>query len=218
MTTYFTITVSVANIFRKGDFDSPVVTQGLMGESCPILGENEKWVYIRQQDGYEGWINRSYGVSSEKIYPAVVYCDDLFGMVYTNPELTLPMQDLTYGDKLQAKKTGEIWCVTLPDGRLGWTKNKFRKNPRPPHRETLVKIGQKFLGVQYLWGGKSPKGFDCSGLVQTIFHAVGVSLPRDSQEQSKFFISHIIDRKKTLPGDLHFFGQNDQVSHVAIST
>ena len=47
-TNYFTINVSVANIYGEPDFTSPVVTQGLLGESCNILEENDNWVNIEQ--------------------------------------------------------------------------------------------------------------------------------------------------------------------------
>ena len=65
-TNYFTINVSVANIYYEPDFKSQLVTQGLLGESCIVLGESDTWVRIQQWDNYEGWINKDQGVFSEK--------------------------------------------------------------------------------------------------------------------------------------------------------
>ena len=59
----------------------------------------------------------------------------------------------------------------------------------------LVALGQRYLGVPYVYGGTTPKGFDCSGLMQYLFRQVGISLPRTSQEQARAGI-------KISPGDL----------------
>ena len=47
----------------------------------------------------------------------------------------------------------------------------------------LISYAKSFLGVPYLWGGKSSLGFDCSGFVQTIFKMCGVNMPRDASQQ-----------------------------------
>ncbi len=69
-----------------------------------------------------------------------------------------------------------------------------------------------------MWGGKTPYGIDCSGLVQTVFKSVGIDLPRDSIKQMEFFANDKIDENKIQASDLLFFCENDKVSHVAIST
>lgn len=214
----FTINVCAANVYQGSDFDTPVLTQALMGESCPILEEREKWVLIRQADGYKGWVNRFYGISMPYEYKPNLICDDVLGMVYANPGLTMPLRELTFGSAVKGKKMDSGWYITLPDGTHGWTKDRFRREPRNASRENVVKIARRFLGVPYLWGGRSPQGFDCSGLVQTVFKAVGVDLPRDSKDQSGHFFQTVIDRENSLPGDLHFFGRDGIITHVAMET
>jgi SLT domain-containing protein/cell wall-associated NlpC family hydrolase len=49
----------------------------------------------------------------------------------------------------------------------------------------VIKVAMKYLGVKYVWGGASPKGFDCSGLIQFSFRQIGVSLPRTASQQQK---------------------------------
>jgi SLT domain-containing protein/cell wall-associated NlpC family hydrolase len=49
----------------------------------------------------------------------------------------------------------------------------------------VIKVAMKYLGVKYVWGGSSPKGFDCSGLIQFSFKQIGVSLPRTAAQQQK---------------------------------
>lgn len=49
----------------------------------------------------------------------------------------------------------------------------------------VIQVAMKYLGVKYVWGGSTPKGFDCSGLLQYSFKQIGVSLPRTAAEQQK---------------------------------
>lgn len=76
--------------------------------------------------------------------------------------------------------------------------------------KTIVKLASRFLGVPYLWGGISPMGFDCSGLVQAVFGFYNIGLPRDSKDQRGEGFA--VERENLRPGDLLFFP-----GHVAIS-
>lgn len=53
-------------------------------------------------------------------------------------------------------------------------------------REDIVQYAKKFLGVNYVWGGTSPKGFDCSGFTQYVARKFGVNLPRISADQARY--------------------------------
>jgi len=83
-----------------------------------------------------------------------------------------------------------------------------------------VNIAKRYLGVQYVWGGTSPSGFDCSGLTQYSYAAIGISIPRTSREQFRAG-AYIPPSKMELlqPGDLVFFGYHgdpDQIHHVGM--
>ena len=93
-----------------------------------------------------------------------------------------------------------------------------RAKRRHVSRKSLAATGLKFLGVPYLWGGTTPKGFDCSGLVQRIYRLHGILLPRDSDQQAKFGEPKHVGRPELLEtGDLLFFGKSEtQITHVAI--
>jgi cell wall-associated NlpC family hydrolase len=72
------------------------------------------------------------------------------------------------------------------------------------------------IGVPYGWGGESPSGYDCSGLVQAAYRAAGVSLPRTTQEQFNAG-PHLPPSVPLEPGDLVFFGPNtSDVTHVGM--
>ena len=52
--------------------------------------------------------------------------------------------------------------------------------PIDAHAPDWVSVAEQFVGVPYLWGGKTAAGLDCSGLVQTALEAGGIASPRDT--------------------------------------
>jgi cell wall-associated NlpC family hydrolase len=74
-----------------------------------------------------------------------------------------------------------------------------------------VALAKRELGVRYVWGGESPSGFDCSGLVQYVYGRLGIGLPRVAADQYR--AGRHVARAALLPGDLVFF---DHLDHVGI--
>ncbi|OAA85739.1 NlpC/P60 family protein [Clostridium coskatii] len=70
--------------------------------------------------------------------------------------------------------------------------------------DAVVAYASNFLGVPYVYGGTSPSGFDCSGLVQYVYANFGINLPRTSEEQQN--VGTPVSRDELKPGDLVFFG------------
>lgn len=78
----------------------------------------------------------------------------------------------------------------------------------------LVSQAAKYVGTRYVYGGTSPSGFDCSGLVQYACRKVGVSIGRSSSSQ--YASGTAVSRNNLQPGDLIFFSRGGGISHVAI--
>ena len=80
--------------------------------------------------------------------------------------------------------------------------------------QQIVNIASKYLGVRYVYGGSTPSGFDCSGLVQYVCRQVGISVNRSSRDQYKNGV--YVAKNNLQPGDLVFFAKGRTISHVGI--
>lgn len=80
----------------------------------------------------------------------------------------------------------------------------------------IVATAQQYIGVPYVWGGSTPAGFDCSGLVQYVYAQNGIDLPRVTYTQEN--AGTVIPVSQAQAGDLYFWGAKGSTYHVAIAT
>jgi cell wall-associated NlpC family hydrolase len=87
-------------------------------------------------------------------------------------------------------------------------------DPGGSGRSSAVAIAQRYLGVPYVWGGASPSGFDCSGLVMYVYAQLGIGLSHGATDQQR--ASTPVPLNALQPGDLVFFGSASYSYHVGI--
>lgn len=123
----------------------------------------------------------------------------------------------------------EHWYkVQLANGQVGWIYREFVElHPlnRSNSRERLTKApvdemlayAKSFLGISYVYGGASPRGFDCSGFTKYVFSKIGINLPHQAKQQMEKGTA-IQSKAELLPGDLVFFKTKGSsiVNHVGI--
>lgn len=215
------VNTSVANVYAEPTFASEVVTQAILGETPKVLDQRGKWFQLEQWDGYQGWVyhfclakNPQFLVQEEWMSVNA----PMAPIREAPSDEALPLRDAVFGARLPLLARNEPWVqVALPDGQSGWLQNEPLALTGT-QRDQVMQIAMRFLGVPYMWGGKTPKGFDCSGFVQTCFKAVGVHLPRDAHQQNEFGDLPTVTIEDARPGDLLFFSeQGPRVTHVAIS-
>ena len=175
--------------------------------------EGFAWVQNRS-DHYVGYFPL-VEVLSEKIADLTNRINVLRTLVYPEPDIKAPpIDELTLGSYVQ----------------LGPVEGKFRKlasggyvfaKHTAPAEEALVPdyvfTAGRLLNVPYAWGGRTPRGIDCSGLVQLSLEMAGIECPRDSDQQHEAFGKPLPAHWRDMPwkrGDLVFLQQ----AHVGIMT
>ncbi len=83
-------------------------------------------------------------------------------------------------------------------------------------RDSIVSLAKAQVGTRYVFGGTTPRGFDCSGLIKYIMAALNVDLPRTADQQSRVGSAVSKEVSRLRPGDLITFGSSKRVSHIGI--
>ncbi len=235
---YGMINISVANIRANPEHSAELVTQSLLGTIVNVYKKENGWYLVQTPDNYIGWLDEdglvwTNGITmnewkkSEKIIFTSVY-----GFSFNDKnKFSQTISDLVAGDLLQFISDEEnFYKVKYPDGRIGYISKDDGKlffdwmNNLNPTPENIISTAKKFLGIPYLWGGTSPKAFDCSGFTKTVYLLNGIILPRDASQQVNVgeFVEHpdligidsIINFEKLQPGDLLFFGLKGNENHT----
>lgn len=111
-----------------------------------------------------------------------------------------------------SKNVSDSYRSHLRSGAIA-TKDKTKTNDNQLRNQIIQEAGQ-YIGVKYKYGGKTPKGFDCSGFTTFIMDKMNVAISGPSYAQAKLGKNVPLD--KAQPGDLIFFSRGKKVFHVGI--
>ena len=214
------VNVSVANLYSEGTYRSETISQAIMGEHLEIQDTDDDFALVRTPDGYSGWMSNFQWVERSPDKEDKVILRSHFTTILAKPEKNaVKLRDAVLGTQLIKVDEKPDWIqVQLPDGIMGWIDKKDVGLFAEKTRNEVVEIASEFLGYPYFWGGKTPKGFDCSGLIQVIFALTGTKMRRDSWMQHHDAKLVGENPEQAQAGDLYFFSEDkDKISHVGIA-
>ena len=197
-----------APLRREPRPDAPLDTEALKGERVTIYDSNAEgysWGQLAADD-YVGWLPTN---ALAPAGPAPTHkVAALRTFAFPGPSIKLPpVEALPLGATLTVVRFAERMAVT-PGGAYVPAPHLVRIGE---FEKDFVAVAERFLGVPYLWGGKTALGLDCSGLVQISLTACGISCPRDSDMQEAALGAPVAERGNLRRGDLVFWK-----GHVAI--
>ena len=234
--------VPVADVHNQPDPQSGLETQVFLNEAVLVKSFKNGWAEVESLEqgfynspacsetisscwqGYPGWIKED----------ALVWGED-YGYAYTvkTPRATALLETpegfedvkLVMGTRLcpapvYKKKDGYL-RVMLSGMRPGWVKTEdvapYTDGKKTDPRSGVVQLAREFEGTDYLWGGRTADGMDCSGLVSLVNRLYGVNLPRNAGAQ--FEASKKVFSVFLKKGDLVFLSKKenpDVIEHVLL--
>ena len=209
--------ISLIPVRKEACHSAEMVTQLLFGHTYTIIENSENWLQIRiSNDNYEGWIEQKqvYLISEAefKRYTSETHniVTDLVQVINNNTSNTIfpiLLGSNIYGEQDKAFRINKQDYIY--NGALESSKQNISA-------KLIIENALMYKNAPYLWGGKSPFGIDCSGLVQMAYYLSGIKLLRDASQQATQgeTINLITDAS---PADLCFF-DNDEgaITHVGI--
>lgn len=216
------VNVPICPLYAQATRESTVVDEVLYGMVVEILDEIiPGWLKVRTHYRYEGivcdedllmdeeaaefWENQPKKVVLNKNFCDVLSMPKVQGWT----KITLPLGSLV--SPLEKQENG--WQkILLADGRTGYVMagilGDYHTAPVSDDEQTLrkalVETALRFQNTHYRWGGKSPRGIDCSGLCSMAYLLCGITIFRDASIREEFPLREI-KLENMKPGDLLFF-------------
>lgn len=211
MSNVLVVTSAVAPINGEPRAGSEQVSQTLAGHRLVPLEERAPWIRVRAADDYEGWVHTGYVRPLIAREAARRWATGRVSLGCAAYEIDGRRRALPLGAVLADDAFVEQGAALAPGEMVA----RFPHTPGAITRSAL----ELFEGASYAWGGITPWGADCSGMVQTIFGLHGVRLPRDARQQAELGAPVAGGLASLHAADLLFFSDREdgRITHVAIA-
>ncbi len=220
-------------LYKAPDKTSMQVSQLLFGEHYNIYSHSsdngheiamdniaENWHLVQsKRDGYMGYLNSTETITP--LFESNAKVSQLSTALYAAPDMKSPvLRELPFG--------AELYVVTDNQPNTEYNHDYYFSPPLQAwvykahlvlnnqlHTDPVA-LARQFIGLSYMWGGRSGWGCDCSSLVQLCYELCGCLLPRDTAQQvlhTSAFEKEVITRECIRAADLLFWP-----GHVAIAS
>jgi hypothetical protein len=211
---HVTAIAAIAPMLCEPDVRTTQVSQLLHGHIALVMERKGLWLHVKGADGYQGWVHQGYVVTVPEPVPP------LSETGWNDPRpLSL---GCTVRDEHNATRKLPLGAlITAGQERVGGLAMSLeeRRHNFPGQADSITASAMTYFeGTSYEWGGVTPWGCDCSGLVSSSFHLHGVHVPRDAWMQAMTG-TPVASMKDLQPADLLFFSDDPEgkITHVAIS-
>jgi gamma-D-glutamyl-L-lysine dipeptidyl-peptidase len=206
-----TVRAAIAPMHGEPRIASQMISQQIAGHRLDILDDDGDWVRARGADGYDGWMHIGFlarapqATARQSRQSSRISLGCVTNAASGEPR-ALPLRAILAPDEVV--RSGEIVEAHRAAERF------------PLVAASITHSAQEFFsGTSYLWGGVTPWGADCSGLVQSVFALHGKQLPRDAWQQAELGVDAGRDVGELAAADLLFFSDrpDNRATHVGIA-
>lgn len=180
----YEVTAARAPVMRGPATDALMLTEALRGEIVAVFDQTaDGWAWVQlAADRYVGWtplehLSHSASESTHKVSAFTT-------LLFAGPDIKTPvLQNLPLGAKLRVvgeEQDRNASYAMISGGGAVVTQHIA---PLDAVERDWVAVAERFMGIPYLWGGKTSLGIDCSGLIQVALGACGIVAPRDTDMQ-----------------------------------
>ena len=189
---------------------APLDNEALFGERVRVFERSDGWAWLQlERDGYVGYVPAE--AVAQQVTPPTHRVQSIGTFLYPVADIKAPpLMHLSLGSELSVASIGERFAE-LATG--GFVVARHLAPVGRPARD-FVEIAERFIGIPYLWGGRTRLGLDCSGLLQLALEAAGHAAPRDSDMQQAALVGDL-----PVPSELDDLVRGDLVfwpGHVGI--
>lgn len=218
---------STLRVRSQADTTGSVLAQLAHGTKVEVLTAVENGWYQISVDNTTGYVSGDYLLVDETEAASLpVEAESVYVQVTTSV-LNVRSGPGTDYDKVGTVRSGQILQATAENGWYkvdnGYVSAEYVKEvdasaaSQAGKGQEIANYALQFVGYPYVYGGSSPKGFDCSGLTSYVYSQFGYSINRTASNQLNN--GYAVEKSNLQPGDLVFFRQNGSTkpaSHVGV--